>query len=194
MNEVYENLNFTVWRHKYHRDKFLVFEYDYENKAITNKPCPFTVTNNVLDAIANVQHCDEYCGGFTNLYEKYVYSEFWNTIVLKDSKEVDLDGYIGTVTKEIQLPLGDFEKVNLIEMSDAHVNLLEQITKLQTENNLLKHEFATANKDTQHYIDLYTKYELECNSLKKLLDEGIKKNWLVKHVLDAYRATQPEVN
>ena len=180
MNEVYENLNFTVWRHKYHRDKFLVFEYDYENKSITNKPCPFTVTNNVLDAIANVQHCDEYCGGFTNLYEKYVYSEFWNTIV--------------TVTKEIQLPLGDFEKVNLIEMSDAHVNLLEQITKLQTENNLLKHEFATANKDTQHYIDLYTKYELECNSLKKLLDEGIKKNWSVKHVLDAYRATQPEVN
>lgn len=56
MNEVYENLNFTVWRHKYHRDKFLVFEYDYENKAITNKHCPFTVTTNVLDAIANVQH------------------------------------------------------------------------------------------------------------------------------------------
>lgn len=56
---------------------------------------------------------------------------------------------------------------------DAHVSLLEQITKLQTENNLLKHEFAT---------------------VKKLLDEGIKKNWSVKHVLDAYRAAQSEVN
>lgn len=171
-----------------------MFKYDYEDKAVIDKAAPFTVTTNVLDAIANVQHCDEYCGGFTNIYEKYVYSEFWNTIILKDSKEVDLDGYIGTVTKEIQLLLGDFEKVSIVEMPDASINLLEEITKLQTNHNLLKQEFATANKDTQYYIDLYTKYELECNNLKKLLDEGIKKNWSVKHVLDAYHATQPEVN
>lgn len=194
MREVYKNLNFTVWRHKYYRDKFLVFKYDYEDKAVIDKAAPFTVTTNVLDAIANVQHCDEYCGGFTNIYEKYVYSNFWNTIILKDSKEVDLDGYVGTVTKEIQLLLGDFEKVSIVEMPDASINLLEEITKLQTNHNLLKQEFATANKDTQYYIDLYTKYELECNNLKKLLDEGIKKNWSVKHVLDAYHATQPEVN
>lgn len=188
MNEVYENLNFTVWRHKYHRDKFLVFEYDYENKAITNKPCPFTVTTNVLDAIANVQHCDEYCGGFTNLYEKYVYSEFWNTIVLKDSKEVDLDGYVGTVTKEIQLLLGDFEKVSIVEMPDASINLLEEITKLQTDHNLLKQEFKTANIDKQHYIDLYNVYECKYTNLKELLDEGIRKNWSVQHVLDRYNS------
>lgn len=98
-----------------------MFKYDYEDKAVIDKAAPFTVTTNVLDAIANVQHCDEYCRGFTNVYEKYVYSEFWNTIILKDSKEVDLDGYIGTVTKEIQLLLGDFEKVNLVEISDAHI-------------------------------------------------------------------------
>lgn len=121
MSEVYESLNFTVWRHKYYRDKFLVFKYDYEDKAVIDKTSPFTVTTNVLDAIANVQYCNEYCGGFTNVYEKYVYSEFWNTIILKDSKEVDLDGYVGTVTKEIHLPLGDFEKINLVEISDAHI-------------------------------------------------------------------------
>lgn len=121
MSEVYKNLNLTVWRHKYYKDKFLVFEYNYENKAITNVACPFTVTSNVLDAIANVKHCDEYCGGFTNVYEKYVYSNFWNTIILKDSKEVNLDGYVGTVTKEIHLSLGDFEKVNLVEISDTHI-------------------------------------------------------------------------
>lgn len=189
MNEVYENLNFTVWRHKHYRDKFLV----YENTATASVTCPFTVTTNVLDAIANVQHCDKYCGGFTNAYEKYAHSNFYNTVILKDSKEVDLDGYVRTVTKEIHLSLDDFEKVNLIEMSDASINLLEQITKLQTENNLLKQEFATVNTDAQHYIDLYTKYELECNNLKKLLDEGIKKHWSVQHVLDSYLANQSEV-
>lgn len=189
MNEIYENLNFTVWRHKHYRDKFLV----HENTTTASVICPFTVTTNVLDAIANVQHCDKHCGGFTNAYETYAHSNFYNTVILKDSKEVDLDGYVGTVTKEIQLHLSDFEKVNLIEMSDAGINLLEQITKLQTENDLLKHEFAATNKDKQQYIDLYTKYELDCNNLKKLLDEGIKKHWSVQHVLDSYLANQSEV-
>ena len=101
-----DKLKISVFRHKTYKDVFLLRYWGI--CATTN--AAYKTTTDVLLAIENANK-GKFAG--TGKFDEF----FRENIVVKHTmeKEMELDGYSGVLTKEIELKLTDFEEVILTE-------------------------------------------------------------------------------
>ena len=99
-----KKIEIKLYRHKYFEDVYLARNYGY---CGGNKDTPFYYgTQDVFEAIRSAQRENflDWHNRFDGLTAKFT-----------DSKEIDIDGYKGTIENEISLPVSEFEVVILRE-------------------------------------------------------------------------------
>ena len=102
-----KKIEIKLYRHKYFDDVYLARNYGY---CGGNKDTPFYYgTQDVFEAIKSAQRKDflDWSERIDGLTAKFT-----------DSKEIDIDGYKGTIEKEISLPVSEFEVVILEESAN----------------------------------------------------------------------------
>lgn len=99
-----EDLKIRVYRHKFHKDIYLARNWNYCGGG--PKTDFYFATRDLIVAIKDANRKDfmSWHNQFKELVAKIV-----------DRKEVSIDGYTGTVTKELSFPVSDFEPVWLVE-------------------------------------------------------------------------------
>ena len=99
-----EKIKIRLYRHKYFKDVYLARNYGY---CGGNKDTPFYyATQDIMEAIRNAQK-----ENFLDWHKRID----GLTAKFTDSKEIDIDGYTGTITKELCFPVSEFEVVVLEE-------------------------------------------------------------------------------
>ena len=99
-----EKIEIKLYRHKYFEDVYLARNYGY---CGGNKDTPFYYgTQDILEAIrsAHDKNFLDWHKRIDGLTAKFT-----------DSKEIDIDGYKGTIKKELSFPVSEFEIVILRE-------------------------------------------------------------------------------
>lgn len=99
-----EKIKIKLYRHKYFEDVYLARNYSY---CGGNKDTPFYYgTQDIFEAIKSAQREDflDWHNRIDGLTAKFT-----------DCKEIDIDGYTGTIKKELCLPVSEFEVVILEE-------------------------------------------------------------------------------
>ena len=99
-----EKIDIKLYRHKYFEDVYLARNYGY---CGGNKDTPFYYgTQDILEAIRSAQDKNflDWHNRIDGLSAKFT-----------DSKEIDIDGYKGTIKKEFSFPVSEFEIVTLRE-------------------------------------------------------------------------------
>ena len=95
-----KKIEIKLYRHKYFKDVYLARNYGY---CGGNKDTPFYYgTQDVFEAIKNAQR-----ENFLDWHKRID----GLTAKFTDSKEIDIDGYKGTIEKEISSPVSEFEVV-----------------------------------------------------------------------------------
>ena len=102
-----KKIELKLYRHKYFEDVYLARNYGY---CGGNKDTPFYYgTQDVFEAIKSAQRED-----FLDWHKRID----GLTAKFTDSKEIDIDGYKGTIEKEISSPVSEFEVVILEESAN----------------------------------------------------------------------------
>lgn len=107
-----DKVEIKLYRHKVYKNIYLVRRWSLVGGS--SDADFFIATDNLNTAIENTSHGDiekEYTKFFYHFDTKH--SELKARITLK--KEMEFDGYKGTMTKELELPLDDFELIILKE-------------------------------------------------------------------------------
>lgn len=103
-------IKLNVWRHKQHKDIYLV-----RNTVLCGGNVDsefYKATRSIITAIKSAEdpNFEGWMGSFIGDDGK---TELKARIV--DCKDVEIDGYKGTLTKELKLLVKDFEKIQLVE-------------------------------------------------------------------------------
>lgn len=102
-----EKIKIKLYRHKYFEDVYLARNYNY---CGGNKYTPFYYgTQDIFEAIKGARRED-----FLDWHKRID----GLTAKFTDSKEVDIDGYTGTIKKELCFPVSEFEAVILEESAN----------------------------------------------------------------------------
>jgi hypothetical protein len=104
-------LKIKLYRHIYHKDIFLSRNWNY---CGGDEDTPFYyATRNMRTALVDANEPDF-------LIWTHRFLDFEGKTKLKakmtDTKEVDIDGYVGTLKKELVLPVSEFALVELAEV------------------------------------------------------------------------------
>ena len=99
-----ETIKIKLYRHKCFEDIYLARNYMYYGG---HKDTPFYyATKDIMEAIISA-HKENFLDWHKRIDGL--------TAKITDSKEIDIDGYMGTVTKELCFPVSEFEVVFLEE-------------------------------------------------------------------------------
>lgn len=104
-----EKLKVRVFRHKTYKDVFLA-----RNWCICGANSDtYRIAHHLLDAIdsANTRHDSRKFEDYLN----FTYMGKGLTVTHKLKKDMEFDGYTGTLVKEVELNVSDFEEIYLTE-------------------------------------------------------------------------------
>ena len=102
---------FYVYRHKYHKNIYLARNWSYCGGNANTEF--YYATKDMITALK-----DANCPNFLSWTHSFL-DEDGKTMLkaqITDSKEVDIDGYTGTIAKELSFPVTEFEKVTFAEV------------------------------------------------------------------------------
>lgn len=103
-------LRLFVFRHKYHKDIYLARNWSICGGGPNTEF--YYATKDVITALKDAARSD-----FISWSRNFP-SESGKTALkarIVDCKEVDIDGYKGTITKRLEFSVADFEKISLVE-------------------------------------------------------------------------------
>lgn len=97
-------MEIKIYRHIYHKDIYLARNWNIVGGSETTEF--YYATKDIIKAIDNANRTEflSWTRSFPHLVAK-----------IKDSKEVDIDGYKGVLIKELSFPVVEFECVTLRE-------------------------------------------------------------------------------
>ncbi len=103
-------IGLKLYRHTYHKDIYLARNWQYYGGSDTT---PFYyATKNIMTAVIDANK-----DGFESWMNHFIGNDGKTRLVAKmtDSKEINIDGWCGTVTKEFAFQVKEFELVELTE-------------------------------------------------------------------------------
>lgn len=102
---------FYVYRHKYHKNIYLARNWIYCGGGPETEF--YYATKDMITALK-----DANSPNFLSWTHSFLDKDGKTMLKAKitDSKEVDIDGYTGTITKGLSLPVTEFEKVTFAEV------------------------------------------------------------------------------
>ncbi len=103
-------LRLFVYRHKYCKDIYLARNWSICGGSPNTDF--YYATKDVITALKDAVRSD-FIFWSRNFLDESGKTELKAIIV--DSKEVDIDGYKGTITKRLEFSVADFEKISLVE-------------------------------------------------------------------------------
>jgi len=104
---------FYVYRHKYHKNIYLARNWSCCGGGNANTEF-YYATEDIFTALKDAD-----CDNFLDWAKNGFLDDDGKTMLkakITDRKTVDIDGYIGTITKKLSFPVTEFEKVTFAEV------------------------------------------------------------------------------
>lgn len=102
---------FYAYRHKYHKDIYLARNWSYCGGS--PQTAFYYATKDIINALKDANRPNFLSWAHSFLGED---GKTMLRACMTDSKAIDIDGYTGTITKELSFPVAEFEKVTFAEV------------------------------------------------------------------------------